>query len=122
MEGKGGNSEDGGEEDNTGNIGRDCRGRTSLRVDLPNLFGDVVTDVKGTNGSFVDVDGVDESAGVAATASTASSSRTTSSRGGKRLSGALTGGRGKKNSKTFPQPLWIPRKSSSNASDEVEDG
>ncbi len=53
----------------------------------------MVAGVEGTNGSFVNVDGADESVGVAATVSTASSSRTTiSSGGGKRSSGASTGG------------------------------
>jgi hypothetical protein len=71
----------------------------------------------------VNVDGVDVSVGVAATASTASlSCTTTSSGGGKRASDALLGGGQKKKSKAFTQPLRIARKLSSNAGDEGDEG
>jgi hypothetical protein len=83
----------------------------------------VVAGVEGTNGLFVNVDGADEPAGVAATTSTASSSHiTTSSGGGKWSLGASMGGGQKQKSKAFTQPLWITGKSPSNASDEGEDG
>ncbi len=41
--------------DDASNIGGDSGGGKSLGVDPTNLFGDVVADFKGTNGSFVDV-------------------------------------------------------------------
>ncbi len=96
---------------------------TSLGVDPTNLFGQVVAGVDDLNGLIVNVDGADVSVGVAATVSTASSSRITiSSSGGKWSLGALLGGGQKKKSKAFTQPLRIARKSPSNASDEGEDG
>ncbi len=110
-------------EDDSGNTTRGGGLGTSLGVDPTNLFGQVVAGVDGLNGSIVNVDGVDVSVGVAATASTVSLSHiTTSSTGGKWSVGALSGGGQKKKSKAFTQPLWIARKSPSNASDEGEDG
>jgi hypothetical protein len=121
--GKGGDFEDSRGDNDAGNTARAGGCRTSLGVDPTNLFGEVVAGLEGTNGSFVNVDGVEESVGVAATASTVSSSRTTISSGGeKRSPGASTGGGQKKKSKAFSQPLRIARKSPSNASDEGENG
>jgi hypothetical protein len=80
-------------EDGSGNTAHDGGRGTRLGVDPTNLFGEVVAGVEGTNGSFVNVDGADESVGVAATTSTASLSCTKiSSGGGKRSLGASTGG------------------------------
>ncbi len=110
-------------EDDARNTSRDGGCGTSLGVDTTNLFGEVVAGVEGMNGLFVNVDGADESVGVAATTRNASSSRTTISSGrGKWSLGASMGGRQKKKSKAFSQPLRIARKSPSNASDEGEDG
>jgi hypothetical protein len=99
-------------EDVAGNTARGGGLGTSLGVDPANLFGQVVADLDGLNGLIANVDGVDVSVGVVATASTASSSHiTTSSGGGKRASDASLGG-GPKKSKAFTQPLRIARKSS----------
>jgi hypothetical protein len=109
--------------DYAGDTACDGGHRTSLGVDPTNLFGGVVAGVEGTDGLFATVDGPDESSGVAATASTASTGCTMiSSGGGKWSSGASTGGGQKKKSKAFAQPLRIVRKSPSNAGDEGEDG
>ncbi len=81
---KGGDFVGGRGEDDAGNSTRGGGFGTSLGVDPTNLFGQVVAGVDGLNGLVVNVDGVDVSVGVAATASTASSSHfTTSSGGGK---------------------------------------
>ncbi len=61
MGGKGGDFEGVRGEDDAGNTARDGGCRTSLGVDPMNLFGEVVAGVEGTNGSFVNVDGADES-------------------------------------------------------------
>ncbi len=121
--GKGDDFDNSGGEDDTGTTAHGGGGRTSLGVDPTKLFGEVVAGVEGMNGSFVDVDRADKSVGVAATASTASSSHiTTSSSGGKRLTGASMRGGQKKKNKAFTQPLRILRKSPSNDSDEGEYG
>jgi hypothetical protein len=69
----------------------------------------VVAGVDGLNGLVVNVDGVDVSIGVAATASTASSSRiTTSSGGGKWLSYALLGGGQKRKARLSYSQCGLP--------------
>ncbi len=121
--GEGGDFVSGRGEDDAGNTARGGGLGTSLGMDPTNLFGQMVAGVDGLNDSIVNVDGADVSIRVAATASTASSSRiTTFSDGGKRSSGASSRGGKKKKSKTFTQPLRIARKSPLNASDEGEDG
>jgi hypothetical protein len=116
--GEGGDFVGGRGEDDAGNTARGGGLGTSLGVDPTNLFGQVVAGVDGLNDLIVNVDRADVSVGVAATASTASSSRiTTSSGGGKWSLGASLGGGQKKKSKAFTQPLRITRKSPSNASD-----
>ncbi len=82
-------------------------------------------DVEGMNdASFGDDAGADEPVAVAATASTAASSCTmsTSSSGKGSLGASLGGGGTQKKTKAFTQPLHIPKKSSSNTSDDGEDG
>ncbi len=85
----------------------------------------MVAGVEGTNGLFVDVDGADESVGVAATTSTASSSHITTSSGReKQSSGALIRGGQKRKAKHSHSHCGSPgsQKSPTNASDEGEDG
>ncbi len=121
--GKGGDLVGSRGEDDARNTARGGGLGTSLGVDPTNLFGQVVAGRDGLNGSVVNVDGADVSVGVAATASTASSSHiTTSSGGGKWSLDASSGGGQKKKSKAFTQPMWIARKSSSNAGDECDEG
>jgi hypothetical protein len=96
---------------------------TSLGVVPTNIFGQVVAGVDGLNGSIANVDGTDVSIGVAATTSTASLSRiTTSSGGGKQALDASSRGGQKTKSKAFTQPLRIARKSSLNAGDKGDEG
>jgi hypothetical protein len=121
--GKGGDFLGGRGEDVAVNTTRGGKLGTSLGVVPTNLFPQVVAGVDGLNGSVVNVDGADDFVGVAATASTASSSHiTTSSGGGKRASDASLGEGQKKKSKAFTQPLQIARKSSSNAGDDGNEG
>ncbi len=90
VRGKGGDFVGRRGEDDAGNTARGGGLETTLGLlDPMNLFGQVVADMDGLNGLIVNVDGADVSVGVAATASTVSSSHiATSSGGGKRSSGA----------------------------------
>ncbi len=87
--GKGGDFVGGRGEDDAGNSTHGGGLGTSFGVDPMNLFGQVVAGVDGLNSLVVNVDGADVSVGVAATTSTASSSRImTSSSEEKQLSNA----------------------------------
>ncbi len=96
-------------EDVAGNTACGGGSETSLGVVPTNLFPQVVAGVDGLNGLVVNVDRADVSVGVAAIASTASSSRImTSSSGGKWALDALSGGGKKRKARLSHSHCGLP--------------